>query len=94
MTIIDSAKGMDRTENAVALKLLLSDGMTHSIVACAAIGTDCAEDTILVLMFTGLYVVTAGCCDSTILTLSEYAIIKEFIGIFLFMYQSTRRDIQ
>jgi hypothetical protein len=35
----------------VAVQLLLSDGMTYSIVACAAIGTDCAEDTIPVVLY-------------------------------------------
>jgi hypothetical protein len=34
------------------VQLLLSDGMTYSIVACEAIGTDYAENTIP-LLFTG-----------------------------------------
>jgi hypothetical protein len=53
--------------------LLLSDGMMYSIVVCAAIGSDCAEDTIPLLLPMGRWLVTAGCCDSTILALSDYA---------------------
>jgi hypothetical protein len=49
--------------------------MTYSIVACAAIGTDCTENTIAFLLFTGRWIVTAVCCDSTVLALSEYATI-------------------
>jgi hypothetical protein len=56
------------------MELLLSDGITYSIVAYAAIGTDCAENTIP-LLFTGSGLVTACCCDSTVLALSEYATI-------------------
>jgi hypothetical protein len=33
--------------------------MTYSIVACAAIGTDLAENTITLLLFTGHYLATA-----------------------------------
>jgi hypothetical protein len=43
---------------------------TYSIVACEAIGTVRAENAIL--LFTGRCLVTAGCCDSTILALSDY----------------------
>jgi hypothetical protein len=32
------------------MQSLLSNGMTYSIVACAAIGTDCAENTIPVVV--------------------------------------------
>jgi hypothetical protein len=35
------------------VQLLLSDGMTHFIVACAAIGTDSTEETIPMLLFYG-----------------------------------------
>jgi hypothetical protein len=48
--------------------------MTYSTAACAAIGMDCAENTIP-LLFTGSCLVTAGCCDSAILALSEYVTI-------------------
>jgi hypothetical protein len=33
----------------IAMQLLLSGGMTHSIVACAAIGTERVENTIPLL---------------------------------------------
>jgi hypothetical protein len=58
------------------VKLLLIDGMTYSIVAFAAIGTNCAENTIPQLLFTGRCLVTASCCDSTVLALSGYASIQ------------------
>jgi hypothetical protein len=45
--------------------------MTYSIVACAVIGTDCAENTIF-LLFTSRCLVTACCFDSVVLGLSEY----------------------
>lgn len=50
-----SLTGTDRTENAVhvAVKLLLSGGMTHSIVTRAVIGMDCAENTIPSLVVYG-----------------------------------------
>jgi hypothetical protein len=48
--------------------------MTYFIFACAAIDTDCAENTIP-LLFTDRWLVTAGCCDFTVLALSEYATI-------------------
>jgi hypothetical protein len=51
-----------------------SSGMTHSIVVCAVIGTDCAENTIPLLFFMSHCLVTTGCCDSTILASSEYVI--------------------
>jgi hypothetical protein len=41
------------------VQLLLNGGMTYSIVACAAIGTDSAENTISLLLFTGHYLATA-----------------------------------
>jgi hypothetical protein len=69
--------GTDRIENrsSVAVKLLLSDAMTYSIVACAAIGTESAENTITLLLFTGRCLVTVSCCGYTILALREYATI-------------------
>jgi hypothetical protein len=51
---------------------LLSSGITYAVVACAAIGTDCAENNIN-LFSTGRFLITADCCDSTILAFSEYA---------------------
>jgi hypothetical protein len=48
---------------------------TYSIVVCAATDTDCTEITILLFLFMGHCLVTVGCCDSTILALSEYATI-------------------
>jgi hypothetical protein len=60
---------------SVAVQLLLSDHMTYSNVAWAAIGTDCAENTIPLLLFKGRWLVTAGCCDSTTFAFSEYATI-------------------
>jgi hypothetical protein len=41
--------------------------MTYSIVAWAATGMDCAENTILLTLFTARCLVTAGCCTYTIL---------------------------
>jgi hypothetical protein len=58
------------------VQLSLSDGMTYSIVACAAIGTDHAENNILLLLFTGRCLVTAGCCDSTVVASSKYAAVR------------------
>jgi hypothetical protein len=55
------------------VQLLLGVGMTYSTVACAAIGMDCAQNTIPLLLFTGCCLVMAGCHDSTILALSKYA---------------------
>jgi hypothetical protein len=55
------------------VKLLLSGGTTYSIFAGATIATDNAENTIPLLLFTGRCRVTADCCGSTILALSEYA---------------------
>jgi hypothetical protein len=60
---------------SVAAKLLLSDCMTYSIVACAAIGRDWAETIIPLLLFTRRCLVTAGCCDCTVLGLGEYVTI-------------------
>jgi hypothetical protein len=61
--------GTDRVENTdpLAMQLSLSDGVTYSTVTCAAIGTDCAENTTS-LLFT-------GCCHSTFPPLKEYATI-------------------
>jgi hypothetical protein len=50
--------GTDRVEN-VAVKLLLSGGMTYSTVARAAIGTDHAENATSLLLFMGHYLATA-----------------------------------
>jgi hypothetical protein len=44
-----------------------------SIVAGTAIDTDSAENIIPLLLFTTHCLVTAGCCDSRVLALSEYA---------------------
>jgi hypothetical protein len=60
--------------SSVAVQLLFSDGMTYSIVACAAIGTECGENIIPLLLFSGRCLATAGCCDSTILALSEFSV--------------------
>jgi hypothetical protein len=46
-----------------------------STVVRAAIGTDWAENTIPLLLFKDRCLETAGCCDSKILALSEYAAI-------------------
>jgi hypothetical protein len=59
--------------SSVSVQLLLSDSMMYSIVACAAIGMDCAENTVSLSLFTGCCLVTAGCYNSKILALSEYA---------------------
>jgi hypothetical protein len=61
--------------SSVAVQLLLNDVMTYSIAVCAAIGTDWAKNTIP-LLFLGRCLVMAGCCDSTVLALSEYATIS------------------
>jgi hypothetical protein len=59
------------------VQLLFSDGVTYSIVAYASIGMDCAENTIPLLLITGRCLVTACCCDSTILGLSDYATLSK-----------------
>jgi hypothetical protein len=41
------------------VQLLVSGGITNSIVVCAAIGTGRAENTIPLLLFTGYYLATA-----------------------------------
>jgi hypothetical protein len=65
--------GSHRKHNSsVAVQLLLCDGVTYSVIACTAIGTNWA-DNIILLLFTGSCLVTAGCCDSTVLASSEYA---------------------
>jgi hypothetical protein len=56
--------------SSVVVQLLLRDGMTYSNAACTAIGTDCAENTIPLLLFTGRRLATASCCDFTIITVS------------------------
>jgi hypothetical protein len=53
--------------------------MTYSIVMCAAIGMDCTENIIPLLLFTGRCLIRASCCDSTILALSEYAMILTYL---------------
>jgi hypothetical protein len=45
---------------SVAVQLFLSDRMTHSIIACAAISMDCAENTIPLLLFIGHCLVTVA----------------------------------
>jgi hypothetical protein len=46
-----------------------------------AIGMDCSENAILLLLFTGCCLVMAGCCGSTILAFSEYAtVLLEFLN--------------
>jgi hypothetical protein len=45
--------------------------MTYSVVVCEGTGKDCAENNVP-LLFTGRCLVTAGCCDSTVLALSKY----------------------
>jgi hypothetical protein len=57
----------------VAVQLLLNDVMRYFIVVFEAIGTDCAENTIPLLLAKVCWLVTDHCCDSTILALSEYA---------------------
>jgi hypothetical protein len=37
------------------MQLLLGGGMTYSVLACATIGTDGAENTIPLLLFKGHY---------------------------------------
>jgi hypothetical protein len=61
--------------------------MTYSIVVCAAIGTDRAENTPPLLLFTGCCLVTASYCESTILALSEYAtILNEVYKLWSFLH--------
>jgi hypothetical protein len=59
--------------SSVAVQVLLSDGKMYSIFVYAAIGTDCTENTIPLLLFKGRCLVTASCCDSTLLALSKHA---------------------
>jgi hypothetical protein len=55
-----SQRGSHRKlHSSFAVQLLLSGGMTYSIVVCAAIGTYRAEDIIPLLLFTGHYFATA-----------------------------------
>jgi hypothetical protein len=58
--------------SSVVVQLWLSDDMTYSIVACTAISTACAENTIL-LLFTCCCLVTVDCFGSTVHALSEYS---------------------
>jgi hypothetical protein len=53
---------------------MLKDGMTYSIVTFGTIGTDCAENSIILLCM-GRCLVTSVCCDK-ILALSEYATVR------------------
>jgi hypothetical protein len=77
--VIKSRLGPHRKHrSSVAMQLLLSDGMTYSNVAFAVIGTYSAENTIPLLLFTGRCLVTAYCCDSTVLSLSQYPTILRF----------------
>jgi hypothetical protein len=70
--LITSRHGPSRKHrSSVAVQLLLSYGITYSIFACASICTDCAENTIPLLLVTARCVVTAGSCDSTVLALSH-----------------------
>jgi hypothetical protein len=48
--------------------------MTHSIVACTAIGTECGENIVSLLLFRGRCLTTAGSCDSIIFALSEFSV--------------------
>jgi hypothetical protein len=66
--------------------------MTYSIVAYAAIDTDCAEN-IIPLLFTGLCLLAVGCCDSTVLALSEYAIILWRVDLLLGNDLETENEI-
>jgi hypothetical protein len=77
--LVTSRHGQRRARcTYVAVQLLLSDSMTYSIVAYVTIGTDCAENTIYLLLFTGRCLVTAGYFVSIILALSEYATVLSF----------------
>jgi hypothetical protein len=69
----------------VAVRLLHSGGMTYSIVMCTAIGMDRAENTIP-LLFAGHCLVMAGCCDSTILALSEYTKLCTYLTLLTIMH--------
>jgi hypothetical protein len=60
---------------SVAVQLLLSGSMTYSSVVCAAISMDCAENAIFLFLIKGRCLVTASCCDSTILALSEFVLL-------------------
>jgi hypothetical protein len=64
--LIISQHGRHRKHSScVAVKLMISNGMTYSIVACAAICTDCTENTTPLLLFRGCCLIMAGCCDSS-----------------------------
>jgi hypothetical protein len=63
------------------MQLLLSNGMKCPLVAYAAMGTDCAENTIPLVLFTRSCLVTAGCCDSRITALSVYATILSCVTV-------------
>jgi hypothetical protein len=72
--LITSRHGPRRKHlSSIAVQLLVSGGMTYSTVVYVAIGKDRAENTVLLLLFSGRCLVTAVCFDSTILALSEYA---------------------
>jgi hypothetical protein len=70
------------------VQLLLSGGMTYSTDAHATIGTDRSENTNFLLLFTCRCLVTAGCCGSTILALSEYATVLIFTFIYILFISS------
>jgi hypothetical protein len=53
-----SARPHRKHRAAVAVRLLFSGGMAYSIVACAGIGTNRAENTSPQLLFMGRYLVT------------------------------------
>jgi hypothetical protein len=59
------------------MQLLLRDDMTYSVAAFAAIGTDCAENTIP--LFTGCCLVTADSYDST--SLAHNIMTQRSLGI-------------
>jgi hypothetical protein len=72
--LITSQHGPRRKHRpSVTVQFLLSDGVTHFIVAFAVIGTNCAENNIPLFLFAGRCLVKFSCCEPTILALSEYA---------------------
>jgi hypothetical protein len=71
--VCDSMTLRLKHHSSVAMQLLLRDGITYSIVVWAAISTDCAQNTITLLLSKGRCLVMASCCDSTLLALSKHA---------------------
>jgi hypothetical protein len=61
--------------------------MTYSVVACAAFGTDCAENPVS-LMFTGRCLVTAGCCDHSSYFERICQNMRVYIYIYIYIYIS------